>query len=210
MQAALENLEQSARKGNPKASARLEKIFKLLHPGKAGRPMGSTKNFTAPGLDIGENERRALWGPDFDGPPGSAWAHQFWIDRNPSKIALEGNAAARKMSPADLLLEMRAQPPGEWHIAELVAAVDRRDAGFFEAAGRCLSQIKSDGTIRAHSPHRAAVLQFVDWRKKYTLMFLMDNVPWRESVNCGCPSARELKRICVELGVPMQGGRPRN
>lgn len=176
-----------------------------------GRPKGSTKHHTIKGADPFDNELRAHWGGDFNAGIGLAWVHMLWAERHPSRPTLEGNAAARHITPEKLLAELQSRPLSEplpdWAAEQLRSAIERRDAKFFSDASNGLARIQANGTLAVDSPHESALLGFVNWSRKYTLMGLMDTVPWRKW-GLGCPSERELKRMCSKLGIPMKVGRP--
>lgn len=204
-QTALANLEKSARKGDPKAKARLEKIYKLLHPGRSGRPEGSTTKHTVKGADSFENLLRADWGKGWDAP-GEFCANHIWARRQ-TELGILWLRASGDTHPAVLVEE---ETLNESIVAAIVAAIDRLDFGFFNDMANALRRRNPDGTTKCDDPQAAALLGYVGFElarkpgRKFTYSDLSKDVYWGKDENgtSYAPTRTQLLRLITKFEIP--------
>jgi len=118
------------------------------------------------------------------------------------------------MNPAALLAEIQRQPMNEAIVAEISAAIDRRDAAFFDDIARTLRRLKPNGEIEADDPQAAALLVYVEgecWGKpgrRFTNIELLERVDWgkRADGTPRRPTDATFRRLTTKLGIPMQRG----
>lgn len=184
---------------------------------KRGRPSGRKTTYTHPDKDVETNLQSAFWGPD-DGNRGTTFMHQLWINRNPSDYSLKERAKGMKITPAQVLAEVRADreisPPFvDW----ILEAVDSGDWRFFECAARTLKKCHESpkGRLSAEDPIAKSILLFVEETRRrspnavFTAASILDGADWEGR---GCPDEKTVRSAAARLGVKLQTakrGRPK-